>query len=102
MGNGATESGGLGLGDVFPGGFPGSEPGAGTWYKGRHRQVEPDRVSIGIVQIHIVSIPLTFRNPDHEGVDLLAAAGTLWMRTFCERAASLGHFHHESIEMLAF
>lgn len=45
---------------------------------------------------------LTFWDSNHECIEFLAAAGTLWMRAFLERTACLGHFHHESVEVLAF
>lgn len=45
---------------------------------------------------------LTFWYSNHECIEFLAAAGTLWMRAFLERTACLGHFHHESVEVLAF
>lgn len=44
----------------------------------------------------------TFRNANHESVQLLAAAGTLGMGAFRQRTSSLGDFHHHPVEVLAF
>lgn len=79
----------------------------GTLYSGRHRHVEPEnsqpvsthRRTTSIVRR--VGLP-TLWDADHEGVEPLAGASALGVRTLCERAAGLGDLHHHAVEVLAF
>lgn len=83
------------------GGFPFSVV-TGTLYNGRHTHDEPARNQNLLWKGVRVNHALTLWNPNHECVNLLAATGSLWMRTLCKRTSSLRDLHHESVEMLTF